>query len=97
MKDHVGNPGNELSDHSANLATVEGQEIDIPAPYTCMKHKCKRIILGDWEIYWKKYESVLGRRVRSGVDPKHLISNKFLIYFFQDADHSLVIHIVLKY
>ncbi|GBM36949.1 hypothetical protein AVEN_153902-1 [Araneus ventricosus] len=45
VKAHAGIPGNELADQYAKIATTDGQELNIPAPYTCVKRKIKNYIL----------------------------------------------------
>ncbi|GBM46508.1 hypothetical protein AVEN_109506-1 [Araneus ventricosus] len=52
VKTHVGIPGNELADHFAKLASVEGEGMDIPYPYSFVKFALKKKLLEDWKIYY---------------------------------------------
>ncbi|GBM42982.1 Putative protein in type-1 retrotransposable element R1DM, partial [Araneus ventricosus] len=64
VKAHVGIPGNELADHFAKLASVEGEGIDIPFPYSFVKFTFKKKLLEDWQIYYGAYETASGNRIR---------------------------------
>ncbi|GBN28512.1 hypothetical protein AVEN_259043-1, partial [Araneus ventricosus] len=84
VKAHAGNPGNELADHHAKLATIQGVEMHLPTPYSCLKYRISKNQIREWGEFWdgSQYES--GHRIISfvaGVDKKFLITNKFLIYF----------------
>ncbi|GBN99811.1 hypothetical protein AVEN_65827-2-1, partial [Araneus ventricosus] len=84
VKAHVGIPGNELADHFAKLARVEGEGMDIPFPYSLVKFTLKKKLLEDWQIYYGAYETASGNRIRGfvpRVDTKTLIKSKYLIYF----------------
>ncbi|GBM26278.1 hypothetical protein AVEN_66517-1 [Araneus ventricosus] len=41
MKAHADNPGNELADQHAKLATKVGENLDIPTPYSFLKSRLK--------------------------------------------------------
>ncbi|GBN99613.1 hypothetical protein AVEN_169504-1 [Araneus ventricosus] len=45
VKAHAGNPGNELADRQAKLATTIGQYLDLPAPYSYIRYKIKAFII----------------------------------------------------
>ncbi|GBN39971.1 hypothetical protein AVEN_197808-1 [Araneus ventricosus] len=84
VKAHVGIPGNELANHFAKLASVEGEGMDIPFPYSFVKSTLKKKLLEDWQIYYGACETASGNRIRSfvpRVDTKTLIKSKYLIYF----------------
>ncbi|GBM22704.1 hypothetical protein AVEN_81465-1 [Araneus ventricosus] len=84
VKAHVGISGNELADHFAKLASVEGEGMDIPFPYSFVKFTLKKKLLEDWQIYYGAYETASGNRIRGfvpRVDTKTLIKSKYLIYF----------------
>ncbi|GBL86109.1 hypothetical protein AVEN_22697-1 [Araneus ventricosus] len=67
VKAHVGIPGNELADHFAKLASVEGEGMDIPFPYSFVKFTLKKKLLEDWQIYYGAYETASGNRIRGFV------------------------------
>ncbi|GBN14938.1 hypothetical protein AVEN_249828-1 [Araneus ventricosus] len=78
-------PGNELADHFTKLASIEGEGMDIPYPYSFDKFTLKKKLLEDWQIYYGAYETASGNRIRSfvpRVDTKTLIKSKYLIYFW---------------
>ncbi|GBN06418.1 hypothetical protein AVEN_78117-1 [Araneus ventricosus] len=52
VKAHAGITGNELADQYAKLATTDGQELNIPAPYTYVKRKIQNYILDSWKRHW---------------------------------------------
>ncbi|GBN12024.1 hypothetical protein AVEN_102204-1 [Araneus ventricosus] len=81
VKAHAGNPGNEQADCRAKLATTIGQYLDLPTPYSYVKLKVKQFIIHGWENYWNKHNSSSIIRVRTFMDKKFLIVNKYLIYF----------------
>ncbi|GBM80812.1 hypothetical protein AVEN_144538-1 [Araneus ventricosus] len=47
VKAHVGISGNELADHFDKLASVEGESMDIPFPYSFVKFTLKKKLLED--------------------------------------------------
>ncbi|GBN80962.1 hypothetical protein AVEN_26937-1 [Araneus ventricosus] len=77
IKAHVGDPDNELADRHAKLATLEGEELCIPTPYSYIKFKIFKDLIKNWQCRWDNYDSESGRRVRSYV-PR--VDKKFLIY-----------------
>ncbi|GBM08349.1 hypothetical protein AVEN_86056-1, partial [Araneus ventricosus] len=84
VKAHAGNPGNERPDHHDKLATIQGMEMHLPTPYSCLKYRITRNLTTEWEEFWDDSQSESGHRFRSfvaGVDKTFLITNKFLIYF----------------
>ncbi|GBN68879.1 hypothetical protein AVEN_109278-1 [Araneus ventricosus] len=62
VKAHAGIPGNELADQYAKIATIDGQEMNVPAPYTYVKRKIKNYILDSWQRHWE--DSGKGVRVK---------------------------------
>ncbi|GBN54517.1 hypothetical protein AVEN_116275-1, partial [Araneus ventricosus] len=62
VKAQAGIPGNELADQYAKIATTDGQELNISAPYTYVKRKIKNYILDSWQRHWE--ESGKGVRVK---------------------------------
>ncbi|GBN06527.1 hypothetical protein AVEN_201978-1 [Araneus ventricosus] len=60
VKEHAGNPGNELADHFARISTFCGTEIYIPAPYSFVKRSCNDLLIREWNNY--RTNSVSGRR-----------------------------------
>ncbi|GBM33529.1 hypothetical protein AVEN_273022-1 [Araneus ventricosus] len=90
VKAHVGIPGNELADHFAKLASVEGEAVDIPFPYSFVKFALKKKLLKDRQIHYGAYETASGNRIRGFVpyvDTNTLIKSKYLIYFLRDMGH----------
>ncbi|GBL83728.1 Retrovirus-related Pol polyprotein from type-1 retrotransposable element R1 [Araneus ventricosus] len=84
VKAHVGIPGNEWADQQAKRAITTGEELTIPAPRSYLNRKIKAYIFHNWSVYWNKYDSASGIRVRNfigALSPKFLIENKILIYF----------------
>ncbi|GBN21860.1 hypothetical protein AVEN_51790-1 [Araneus ventricosus] len=53
VKAHAGIPGNELADQYVKIATTNGEELNIPAPYTYVKRKIKNYILDSWQRHWE--------------------------------------------
>ncbi|GBM33491.1 hypothetical protein AVEN_272991-1 [Araneus ventricosus] len=60
VKAHAGNPGNELADHFAKIASSCGVDMSIPAPYSYVKRVCKEFLMNEWNSYWKN--STTGKR-----------------------------------
>ncbi|GBM75898.1 hypothetical protein AVEN_164237-1 [Araneus ventricosus] len=84
VKAHVGHPGNVLADRHAKLATLEGEELSIPTPYSYIKFKICKELIKNWQCRWDNYDIESGRRIRSDVPKvvkKFLIHNEFLIVF----------------
>ncbi|GBN16971.1 hypothetical protein AVEN_269168-1 [Araneus ventricosus] len=52
VKAHAGDPGNGLADHHAELATAEGEKLEIPTPYSCVKFKIEKNLMKDWKEAW---------------------------------------------
>ncbi|GBN02089.1 hypothetical protein AVEN_73291-1 [Araneus ventricosus] len=48
VKAHAGNPGNELADHHAKLATIQGVEMHLPTPYSCLKYRISKNLIREW-------------------------------------------------
>ncbi|GBM19725.1 hypothetical protein AVEN_85-1, partial [Araneus ventricosus] len=70
VKAQAGIPGNELADQYAKIATTDGQELNIPAPYTYVKRKIQNYILDSWQRHWE--ESGKGVRVKGTFHSLHL-------------------------
>ncbi|GBM55300.1 hypothetical protein AVEN_272367-1 [Araneus ventricosus] len=84
VKAHVGIQGNELADQQAKLATTTGVDTIIPAPRSYVKRLLNKLMIKEWNDYWRQYNSTSGARVREyleHVSPKFLIHSKFLIFF----------------
>ncbi|GBO35990.1 hypothetical protein AVEN_48096-1 [Araneus ventricosus] len=84
VKAHVGDPGNELADHHAKLATTDGENMNVQTPLSCVKFKITKNLMKDWQYNWENYDSDLGKRARSFVpcvNKKLLVHNKCLVYF----------------
>ncbi|GBL91005.1 hypothetical protein AVEN_184397-1 [Araneus ventricosus] len=84
VKAHAGNPGNELADHYDKLATIQGVEMHLPTPYSCLKYRISKNLIREWGVFWDGFQSESGHRIRifvACVDKKFLVTNKFLIYF----------------
>ncbi|GBM07150.1 hypothetical protein AVEN_15407-1 [Araneus ventricosus] len=78
---HAGNPGNELSDHFAKIASSCGADMSIPAPYSYVKRVCKEFLINEWNSYWQN--STTGKctkEIRPSANRDLLISNKYVIY-----------------
>ncbi|GBL75368.1 hypothetical protein AVEN_194566-1 [Araneus ventricosus] len=67
VKAHAGDPGNELADHHAKLATAEGEKLEILTPYSRVKFIIEKNLLSDWQETWDDYDSESGRRTRDFV------------------------------
>ncbi|GBN57425.1 hypothetical protein AVEN_10584-1 [Araneus ventricosus] len=67
VKADAGIPSNELADQYAKIATTDGQELNIPAPYTYVERKIKNYILDSWQRHWK--DSGKSVRVKGGYFP----------------------------
>ncbi|GBM10969.1 hypothetical protein AVEN_171447-1 [Araneus ventricosus] len=67
VKAHAGDPGNELADHHAKLATAEGEKLEIATPYSSVKFIIEKNLLSDWQETWDDYDSESGRRTRDFV------------------------------
>ncbi|GBN62476.1 hypothetical protein AVEN_68598-1 [Araneus ventricosus] len=48
VKAYTGNPGNELADHFAKIASSCGADMSIPAPYSYVKRVCKKFLMNEW-------------------------------------------------
>ncbi|GBM51342.1 hypothetical protein AVEN_110799-1 [Araneus ventricosus] len=60
IKAHAGDPGNEVADHHAKLATAEGEKLPIPSPYSCVKFKIEKNLMNEWQETWDGYDSEEG-------------------------------------
>ncbi|GBN08339.1 hypothetical protein AVEN_3937-1 [Araneus ventricosus] len=81
---HVGDPGNELADHHAKLATTDGENMNVQTPLSCVKFKITNNLMKDWQYNWENYDSDSGNRARNCVpcvNKKLLVHNKCIIYF----------------
>ncbi|GBM64551.1 hypothetical protein AVEN_232730-1 [Araneus ventricosus] len=84
VKAHAGDPGNELTDRHAKLATAEGEKLEIPAPYSSVKFIIEKNLLSDWQETWDDYDFESGRRTWDFVPKvyrKFLVFSKYLIFF----------------
>ncbi|GBN32739.1 hypothetical protein AVEN_16556-1 [Araneus ventricosus] len=84
VKAHASDPGNELVDQQAKLATAEGEKLEIPTPYSCVKFKIEKNLMNDWKETWNDYDFESGRRIRDfvpKVNRKFLVFSKYLIFF----------------
>ncbi|GBM46751.1 hypothetical protein AVEN_31375-1 [Araneus ventricosus] len=85
VKADAGNPGNELADHFAKIASSCGANMSIPAPYSYVKRVCKEFLMNEWNSYWKN--STTGKRTKEILPSANLdllISNKYVIYLFNN-------------
>ncbi|GBL73961.1 hypothetical protein AVEN_26178-1, partial [Araneus ventricosus] len=64
VKVHVGIQGNELADQQAKLATTTGVDTIIPAPRSYVKRILNKLMIKEWNDYWRQYNSTSGARVR---------------------------------
>ncbi|GBN09324.1 hypothetical protein AVEN_88038-1 [Araneus ventricosus] len=83
VKAHAGNPGNELADHFAKIASSCGADMSIPAPYSYVKRVCKKFLMNEWNSYWKN--STTDKRTKEILPSANLdllISNKYVTYLF---------------
>ncbi|GBN04328.1 hypothetical protein AVEN_49199-1 [Araneus ventricosus] len=81
VKAHAGNPGNELADHFAKIASSCGAYMSIRAPYYYVKRVCKEFLMNEWNSYWKN--STTGKRTKEILPLANLdllISNNYAIY-----------------
>ncbi|GBL81551.1 hypothetical protein AVEN_147047-1, partial [Araneus ventricosus] len=81
VKAHADNPGNELADHFAKIASSCGADMSIPTPYSYVKSVCKEFLMNEWNSYWKN--STTGKRTQQILPSANLdllISNKCVIY-----------------
>ncbi|GBN57286.1 hypothetical protein AVEN_167097-1 [Araneus ventricosus] len=67
VKAHAGDPGNELADHHAKLATADGENMNVQTPLSCVKFKITKNLMKDWQYNWEKYDSDSEKRARSFV------------------------------
>ncbi|GBO24230.1 hypothetical protein AVEN_192314-1 [Araneus ventricosus] len=82
VKAHAGIPGNELADQFAKEASVDGNFLFTPAPYSFLKKFVKNYILENWQRHWEASKS--GVRVREFVpcvDFALLTHNRFFLFF----------------
>ncbi|GBN28302.1 hypothetical protein AVEN_81410-1 [Araneus ventricosus] len=94
VKAHAGDPGNELADHHAKLATAEGEKLGIPTPYSRVKFIIEKNLLSYWQETWDDCDSESGRRTRDfvpKVNKKFLVFSKYLIFFLSGHGHFLII------
>ncbi|GBM16759.1 hypothetical protein AVEN_9356-1 [Araneus ventricosus] len=64
VKAHVGIQRNELADQQAKLATTTGVDTIIPAPRSYVKRLLNKLMIKEWNDYWRHYNSTSGARVR---------------------------------
>ncbi|GBM99385.1 Dynein heavy chain 7, axonemal [Araneus ventricosus] len=64
VKAHVGIQGNELADQQAKLATTTGVDTIIPAPRSYVKRLLNKLMIKEWNDYWRRDNSTSGARVR---------------------------------
>ncbi|GBM31081.1 hypothetical protein AVEN_32464-1 [Araneus ventricosus] len=72
------------ADHQAILATIQGMEMHLPTPYSCLKYRISKNLIREWGEFRDGPQSESGHRIRSvvaGIDKKFVITNNFLIYF----------------
>ncbi|GBM83891.1 hypothetical protein AVEN_188133-1, partial [Araneus ventricosus] len=55
VKAHAGNPGNELADHFAKIASSCGVDMSITALYSYLKRVCKEFLMNEWNSFWKNH------------------------------------------
>ncbi|GBN79953.1 hypothetical protein AVEN_21838-1 [Araneus ventricosus] len=70
--------------YRAKLATIQGVEMYLPTPYSCLKYRISKNVVREWGEFWDGSQSESGHRIRSfvaGVDKELLITNKFSLYF----------------
>ncbi|GBO10621.1 hypothetical protein AVEN_97486-1, partial [Araneus ventricosus] len=60
VKAHAGDPGNELADHHVKLATADGEKLEIPTPFSCVKFKIEKNLMNDWQETRDDYDSESG-------------------------------------
>ncbi|GBN74551.1 hypothetical protein AVEN_207292-1 [Araneus ventricosus] len=53
LKAHAGIPGNELADHYAKTAILEGEELSVSAPYSFFKKHINTYTLNSWQRHWE--------------------------------------------
>ncbi|GBM93191.1 hypothetical protein AVEN_93748-1 [Araneus ventricosus] len=81
VKAHACNPGNELADQFAKIASSCGADMSIPAPYSYVKRVCKEFLMNESNSYWKN--STTGKRTKEilpSANQDLLINNKYVIY-----------------
>ncbi|GBL99653.1 hypothetical protein AVEN_68898-1 [Araneus ventricosus] len=87
VKALVGDPGNELADHDAKLATTDGENMNVQTPLSYVKFKITKNLMKDWQYNWENYDSDSGKRDRSFVpcvNKNLLVHNKCLLYFLME-------------
>ncbi|GBM96941.1 hypothetical protein AVEN_172533-1 [Araneus ventricosus] len=75
VKAHVGIQGNELADQQAKLATTTGVDTIIPAPRSYVKRLLNKLMIKEWNDYWRQYNSTSGARVREYLE--HCLERSF--------------------
>ncbi|GBO34757.1 hypothetical protein AVEN_141487-1 [Araneus ventricosus] len=79
-------PGNELADNFAKLASIEGEGMNIPYPYSSVKFTLKEKLLEDWQIYNGAYETASGNRIRVQTTLDKIFCNHFItIEYFTNS------------
>ncbi|GBN40228.1 hypothetical protein AVEN_245008-1 [Araneus ventricosus] len=60
VKAHAGNLGNKLADHHAKLATIQGVEMHLLTPYSCLKYRISKSLIREWGEFWDGSQSESG-------------------------------------
>ncbi|GBM89866.1 hypothetical protein AVEN_111816-1 [Araneus ventricosus] len=87
VKAHAGIPGNDLADQNAKIAITDGQELNIPTPYTNVRRKIQNYILHSWQRHWE--DSGKGVRVKGYVPTVdfNLLTHNTQLLFFSGHGH----------
>ncbi|GBM79955.1 hypothetical protein AVEN_113370-1, partial [Araneus ventricosus] len=89
VKAHVGDPGKELADPHAKLATLEGGKLSTPIPYSYIKFKICKELIKNWQCSWDNYDSEFGRKISNPLRRPHWL--KFIASIPNKLNRSNII------
>ncbi|GBN69564.1 hypothetical protein AVEN_44601-1 [Araneus ventricosus] len=82
VKAHAGIPGNELADQFAKEATINGEFLPFPAPYSFLKKFINNFIFKNWQRHWEASKNdVRVREFIPSVDYSLVTHSRSLLFF----------------